>query len=201
MDRLEQRLLWRPRHGLPLAERVYRLAEGIISLKELEYLGHTRAGGLRERCDYLADMILTRQEKYYGVRPGNDQIPERVKELRRVLIERLEKTGLDPNEAAYAHSNMEDLFLVIQFYSYPGDYVRQKPTIERLAETLDKLEEDVLRTEYPGVRGARRVVVRFGEPILLTPGRHRKDAVPALTNTLQARVQELLDQLNEDPSG
>ena len=40
---------------------------------------------------------------------------------------------------------MEDLFFVIQLYSYPGDYVAEKPSIERIAETLDKFEEDVLR--------------------------------------------------------
>jgi len=44
---------------------------------------------------------------------------------------------------------MDDLFFVIQLYSYPGDYVAERPVIERIAETLDKFEEDVLQATYP----------------------------------------------------
>jgi 1-acyl-sn-glycerol-3-phosphate acyltransferase len=198
MDRLEERLLWRPRHDLSLPQRVYRLARGIVSLKELEYLGKARRGGLRERCDHLADVILTRQERHYGLRPGQDSIPERVRELRRTLIDRLGKPHPDPVTTTRAHADMEDLFFVIQLYSYPGQYLREKMTLERLAETLDKLEEDLLGTEYPGVRGARRVVVRFGEPVPVAKERHKKEAVPQLTQTLQISVQRLLDQINAE---
>ena len=91
---------------------------------------------------------------------------------------------------------MDDLFFVTQLFSYPGDYVSERPSVERLAETLDKFEEDLLRTSYPSVRGSRRVVVRFGEPIPLARERQKKDAVATLTETLQDKVQALLDELN-----
>ena len=39
MDRLEDRFTWRPRPDRPLVERIYRYAEGMLGLKELEYLG------------------------------------------------------------------------------------------------------------------------------------------------------------------
>lgn len=198
MDRLEQSLLWRPRHDLSLVDRVYRLADGLLSLKELEYLGHSRPGRVPERCLFLADAILCRQEKFYSVRPASSKIPERVKELRRVLIERLEKRDQDPNDRFQAQSDMEDLFLVIQLYSYPGNYVRERVSIERLAETLDKLEEDVFRTDYPGVRGTRRVVVRFGAPVELPQGRQSKSAIPEWTDRMQQGVQSVLDELNRE---
>ena len=60
------------------------------------------------------------------------------------------------------------MFLVVQLYSYPGDYVAESPTIERVAETLDKFEEDVLNRFSATVRGSRRSRVAFGEPILVT---------------------------------
>jgi hypothetical protein len=86
---------------------------------------------------------------------------------------------------------------VTQLFSYPGDYVSERPTLERMAETLDKFEEDLLRATYPSVRGSRRVVVRFGEPIALPRERQKKDAVGNLTRTLQEKVQGLLDELNQ----
>jgi hypothetical protein len=198
MDRLEQRLMWRPRPDLPLGKRLYRLFEGLLALKELEYLGHAQSGAVGERRDQLADVILKRQEQHYNLKAADHTIPERVRELRRALIQRLEKQELDPNEQIRVQSDMEDLFFVIQLFSYPSNYVRDQLTIERVAETLDKLEEDLLRKEIPSVRGTRRVVVRFGEPLMLPRERQKRDAVAELTSTLQQRVQHILDGLNAE---
>ncbi len=197
MDRLERRLFWRPRPDLPLVERIYRLANGALALKELEYLGRPRGGKLPERSAYLADHLLRGQEGRFGIPNKGGTIPERVKELRRYLIAEMAKPEVTREEWGRYHADMEDLFFVTQLYSYPGDYVIEKPTVERLAETLDKLEEDILRATYPGVRGSRRVVLRFGDPIELPRERQKKDAVAALTRTLQEKVQGLLDGLNQ----
>ena len=59
-------------------------------------------------------------------------------------IEGLADEETDEETRAKLRADLEDLFLVVQLYSYPGDYVAEKPSIERMAETLDKLEEDVL---------------------------------------------------------
>ena len=63
--------------------------------------------------------------------------------------------GTTPEAKSKLASDMDDLFFVIQLFSYPGDYVAERPTIERIAETLDKFEEDVLRADFPGIRGRR----------------------------------------------
>ncbi len=47
---------------------------------------------------------------------------------------------------------MDTVFLIVQLYSYPGDYLLEHPSTERVAETLDKLEEDVLGAAYPSLR-------------------------------------------------
>ena len=70
------------------------------------------------------------------------------------------------------------------------------PTIERMAETLDKFEEDVLRADLPGVRGKRRAIVRFGEPIAVPKEREAKDTVEKWTDEVEGRVQMLLDEIN-----
>lgn len=93
---------------------------------------------------------------------------------------------------------MEDLFFIIQLCSYPGDYVAVKPSIERIAETLDKFEEDVLRTVYPETRGERHVTVLFGDPIEVPTEREGRDAVAVWTSRLESEVQTLLDRISSE---
>jgi hypothetical protein len=104
---------------------------------------------------------------------------------------------LDEAERFELAGAMEDLFTVVQMFSYPGDYVAERPTLERVAETLDKFEEDLFQVTYPGVRGRRRVVVHFGNPVDVPGERSKKDAAAELTAVLEQRVQGLIDELNK----
>ncbi len=193
MSRLEAAVHWRPRPELPLTDRIYRFAEALLALKELEYLGQPQTGTVPQRTRLLAHRILSDKEPTYGITPKSDSIPERVKELRRHFIQQLERPDLDDKSYGQLKRDMEDLFLVIQLYSYPGDYVAQHPTIERIAETLDKFEEDVLRVTYPQSRGRRRATVTFGEPIPIAAERGSRDAIAELTTRLEQGVQVLLN--------
>ncbi len=192
MAELEQSIYWRPRPDLPLDQRIYKFAEAVLALKEMEFYGHTISGSLPERIDALANEILRRLETRHGISPDNSTIPERVKELRRIAIERLEDIEEDHPEREQINDGLDDLFLVVQLFSYPGDYVAEQPSIERLAETLDKFEEDALGKYGAKARSARQATVYFGEPIAVESGRRREAAVE-LTDLLERQVQELLD--------
>ncbi|MEK6259286.1 MAG: lysophospholipid acyltransferase family protein [Planctomycetota bacterium] len=198
MCRLEESLHWRPHTHLSLPERIYRFAEGLLALKELEYLGHHQSGTVQSRTAALIGQLIDEQEQRHTIEKRTGTVPERVKELRRHHIERLDGQNdplLPDDERRRLERDMEDLFFVIQLYSYPGDYVAEKPSIERIAETLDKFEEDVLDATYPKPRGTRHATVRFGEPIPLANERASRDATAALTTQLEQRVQGLLDQV------
>jgi 1-acyl-sn-glycerol-3-phosphate acyltransferase len=196
MTRLEESLHWRPRPELPLHERIYRFAEGLLALKEYEELGQPQTGRVAERSRRLIEAIVSRLESQHQVTSRGGFIPERVKEVRRAVIKAAEQDGTTPQSKSQLARDLEDLFFVIQLFSYPGDYVAQRPTIERIAETLDKFEEDVLRADYPGIRGTRRAIVRFGEPIVVPKEREAKGAVEKWTDLVESRVQGLLDEIN-----
>jgi len=198
MTRLEQAIHWRPRPDLPLNNRIYRFAEGMLALKELEYLGQPDSGPIRERAQKLAVTILSRLEAKHNVANKGGIVPERVKEVRRAVIKTIEQDGQAPDVKEQLAADMEDLFFIIQLFSYPGDYVSQQPSIERIAETLDKAEEDVLRADYPGIRGTRRAVVHFGEPIPVPKERDAAMTVEKWTDLVESRVQSLLDEINAD---
>jgi hypothetical protein len=90
-------------------------------------------------------------------------------------------------------------------FSYPGDYVAERPTIERLAETVDKLEEDGLGFHMARGRGKRTAVFQVGEPIDVAKfaagsATSRKAARP-LTDAMEKSVQSMLDEINRIECG
>jgi hypothetical protein len=144
-------------------------------------------------------------------------IPERIKEVRRRIIQAQQESFSQAASATTSHANlqaaepkstateeqqrqwsadMDDMFFVTQLYSYPGDYMEQNPTWERQAETLDKLEEDALGAAFPSVRGPRRVIVRFDEPYELPRGKDKKISPAEVTDHIERRVQSMLNELN-----
>jgi len=194
LGRLEDRLFLRRAPHLALTDRVWRLAEVLLAIKELDETGQTGSGPLPRRLRFLAETILTRVGTRQG-RPTDGTIPERVKDLRRRAIQRLEDPQTAAAEREKCLQDLDDLFLIIQLYSYPGDYLVENPTIERLAETVDKLEEDVLDAPLPTVHGRRAVTIQFGEPIPIQRESGGRNQTAELTSLLERRVQDLLTAL------
>lgn len=201
MGDLEEVILWRRQTERPLSERIYRFAEALLAVKEVEYLQAAKTGPIPERIRALGDHILKRVEERHGLPSGSSSIPERVKSLRRTIIEKLgggeTPPGAAPVSADVAQAlqdDLEDLFLVVQSFSYPGDYVTQKPAIERMAETLDKFEEDVLRRPTASIRGDRRAIVQFGDPVEVASDRKAKHVAAVLSQQVEERVQAMLDR-------
>ena len=194
LDDIERRILWRTQTHKPIVERLYAIAEAVIGLKELEYLGSPRSGDLSSRLRELGAEILQRQELRHGPR-REDAHPVRVKELRRTILTKANDYKTTDDERKELSQDLEDLFVVTQLFSYPGDYLRvENPSIERIAETVDKLEEDVLQRHTASIRGRRAAVVQFGSPIQVSAAKSRT-VVSEITATVQSQVQSLLDQL------
>ena len=161
-------------------------------------MGHPQFGSIPERTTSLANLILHQKEQRYGIARIPDSVPERAKEVRRHMIQQMERTDLDPASQAQIHRDMDDMFFVIQLYSYPGDYVAQKPSIERIAETLDKFEEDVPERDVSQAEGTCDQTLAI-ESVRRTEFRFRRtdrgasDAAAELTipPLLRLRVQEV----------
>lgn len=219
---LEGRFSWREGRGMPMQDRIYRYASGMLSLKEIETYGTVRTGSVRDRVMAMRDDVLERIESEIGVCSATARaltVPERVKECRRRILETLESPGLAPERTTNLKRSLDELFFVIQLYSYPGDYVMSRPTCERAAEILIKFKQDALgrdldRARHEVPRDAR---IFLGEPIdvrqfladasakyesidgesggttIVRPKPARK-AHGVLTDHLEHRMQELLDR-------
>jgi 1-acyl-sn-glycerol-3-phosphate acyltransferase len=192
---LEQRLLWKPRPGSALHERILQLGEVLLTIKEKERLGHVceSDGDLHTRIARLTEALLERLEtEHLKKTPSAETVPLRVKALRRHLLAAWADDKAEPAARQQARAALDDVQLVLQLYSYPGDYVSEKPSLERMAETVEKFEEDIYGAARP--KGRRRARVRLGEPIDLkevAAGRART-AAHDVTARLEEAIQGLM---------
>jgi 1-acyl-sn-glycerol-3-phosphate acyltransferase len=196
MTALESRVSLRPAPAASLSDRIVAFGEVMLTIKEKEQLGRSMEGDgdLPTRLRRLIDHILSRHEQAeLDATHTDDEVPVRVKSLRRHYIEEMFDEKLDDATRRKAHAALADLHLVLQLYSYPGDYVSTRPTTERMAETIDKFEEDLLGV-MAKPKGPRRATVRFGEPIDVKPfaaGRPRA-AATGLTAKLEQAITVLM---------
>jgi 1-acyl-sn-glycerol-3-phosphate acyltransferase len=195
MTNLESRLLLKTHLGTPLHERVIRFGEAMLTVKEKEKLGHSQedAGDLPTRLHRLIDHLLGGLEtRYFEKTNPDDSTPLRVKTLRHSLLEKMCDEKLPDDDRRAAKDALDDLHLVLQLYSYPGDYVSTKPSVERIAETVEKFEEDLLGAATR--KGNRRATVRLGAPLDVkrhTTARARK-AAAELTGRLETSISQLM---------
>jgi 1-acyl-sn-glycerol-3-phosphate acyltransferase len=192
---MERRLLWRPRGDLKLAARLARLAEGVLLLREMQFLGRVEQGPFARRAAALTEAILRSLEQRHGAPPDGADIPERVRRLRQAAIKQKEAAPADDLRHAQGAHDLEDVNVAVQLYSYTNDYLSDEPTVEHLAEIVDKFEEDLLGVTTAHTRAARRAVIQFGPPVAAAPFQEKADGTRALTEALEQKVREMLGEL------
>lgn len=201
MSALEGHLGWQARPEAPLGERVVRFADAWIILRELEYLGEPQRGALPQRINSLAEVVLGRVEERQDVQPPPAAgILERITPLRQHAIRQRESVPSDDAAAREADRDLEDVLVVTQLFSYSRDYDTERVSTERLAEILDKFEEDVLARPTATPRADRRAIIAFGPPIEVKVTKRSKEDVPRLTQALERGVHLALGQIPPSPS-
>lgn len=91
--------------------------------------------------------------------------------------------------------------LVFRLLAYVLPYLNEHPTLDRYAETVERLCEDFYSKSFKPL-GPRKALVRIGEPIevgsvLAQVGGKSRDAVPELTAAMEKRITTGIDVLNE----
>ena len=197
LSRLEDRIGWTPRPAMPTDDRILRLATGVLALKETEFLGHAGTGGIQDRLSQLCDNLLTEVESRYPRDGKATTPPERVRALRFRIRRRLLDADNPPEDTQRTQllDDLDRVFTALQAHSYIGDYITVDPTLDRRAEMIMKLEEDLLG--FPTYPVPRTVQVTAGTPIpvsdLLASGEiPAKGGALPLTARLEADLSRLL---------
>ena len=197
LSRLEDRIGWTPKPSMPADERIVRLGTCLLGIKEMEYLGEAGRGKIQDRLAILCETLLAEVEARQGRDPKSTTTPERVRGQRYRIRKRLLDAGKPPTylEGTALLDDLDRIFTALQAHSYIGDYFLAEPTLDRRAETIMKLEEDLLGFPiYPAPRTARVIA---GDPIpvskMLAAGEiPPKGGAGELTALLESRLAALI---------
>jgi len=186
---IEKRLSWQPHDGLPVVERVLKIGNALLALKEIEYLGGPQAGEFATRVAGLIDRILEPLEKEWLRGRKEPDVVQRVKLLRIAILPDMVAEKLDEAETARRWRQLSDIYLAQQLACYPAGYFSPAPTPERLLETVERFEEDL--TDNVRVHSPFRAVVTIGEAIEVPPERQRGESDPVMT-AIRGQLETML---------
>jgi hypothetical protein len=196
LDEIEERLSWQRQRNRPILERVFRVGEGLLSLKEIEYFGKTQTGTLEERLHNLIERLLRPLEDEWLAGRRAATVVERMKQLRIAILADMIDGSLSESERARRWRQFGDIYLAQQLICYPPDYLTDRPTVERVLETVERFEEDL--TDEARIHRSLRVVVQTGEAIVVPAGKDRGGIEEALMNDIQQQLQGMLSSLSRD---
>jgi 1-acyl-sn-glycerol-3-phosphate acyltransferase len=192
LQKIEARLSWQPQSHLPLRERIVKAGHALLALKEMEYLGATQSGGVRERLPHLFDHLLEPLElEWTGGRREPDPMT-RIKRLRSAILPEMVHGELSEEERARRWRQLADLYVAQQLHCYSGDYLADAPTPERLLETVERYEEDL--TDIARPQPPIHAVISVGEAIEATPTRDRSADSDPIANELRRQLEMMLEE-------
>ena len=193
LTRLERKLTWLPQQDLPLLDRIMKLGNGILTLKEVEYGITDHKGTLRDRQSRLVNVLLHPLEKEWlgGEKEGG--IATRIKNLRVKIFPEMSRNELDPKEHKRRWRQLEETYLAQQVDCYPGQYVAEHPSVDRILETVEKFEEDL--TDKCTIHGNLKAIMDIGEAIEVSPKRERGQTTDPLTTAIRECLEAKLQKL------
>jgi hypothetical protein len=180
---------------------------GLAALaRNLRYRGYDvpESPQLADLVGTASQAVIGRLEAKMALSPrASDGLIDRIRRARRVIHE-IRADEARAHEHVPAAHWADEAMLAFRIASYAGNYVQSRPTVDRIAETVEKLSEDLYNRAPPPL-GRRLAMVRFGEPIDLSdelaahtgsPGGKFRDLAGTITERAEQAVQQGVDQLN-----
>lgn len=143
---VESRLRWHPQEHLDLHQRIVKLTEAFVSIKEMEYLGTPVAGDLDRRISDLSDHVLSGLEAKYFGKTQRTQPMDRVRALLQVLVKNFQHAK-DSRHRKETERDLDKTFFCQVLFGHSQEYLAEWPCVERLAESVKRLEEDLTGAE------------------------------------------------------
>jgi 1-acyl-sn-glycerol-3-phosphate acyltransferase len=212
-----------------LYQRIYHLGERLLSLMEKHYARFYHQAipateptlppnqQFYQRLQNLLHICLTVAEAYFDI-PAKGSVVDRCRRLEQAAWDLIYREDIDLDQlsnierqlanriATEAQMHLWHMRLVESFVSMTGHYVREKPTVERFAETLlitwetiARIQGDRNSMQRPHL-GRQSALVTVGQPIVVSDRaaqyqqsrRSAKQAVEDLTQDLQIALANMI---------
>jgi len=197
LDDIETRLSWRPRRGLPLEQRIIKVGDALLALKEIEYLGAARNGPVGPRLQTLIDALLEPLEKEWLGGHRQTAVVERAKLLRTAILPDMILGDITQAERDRRWRQLADIYLAQQLACYPPDYLAAQPSPERILETVERFEEDL--TDVARMHRPLHLVMQIGAALEVSPARDNSGGEDPLMQQLEERLRAMIVSLHAEP--
>lgn len=193
LSSIEQRLTWGSQSHHSLLCRVHKVGEALLTLKEIQYLGHGQVGTLGERKERLIERLLTPlDERLLGRKQSGSLVP-RIKQLRAKLVPRLTQSDTSQTQRSEIWQSLGDIYDAQQIWSYPEGYLDQ-PTDTRLLETVERYEEDLL--DRARIHRPLHAILEVGEAIDADAPKPRAGQSDPILSAIENQLRSMLDKLS-----
>lgn len=169
-------------------------------LRQRGYSSSKQASSVDEQIHNAAEQIINSLEEKIEIqsKPGSS-LTDRIRRVRATI----HGIRIDPDrEVDHPAAALwaDEAILALRILGYQGGYMAAKPTLDRVAETVARLREDVHSLTFPPA-GKRRCIVQLGNPIdlreRLEPFRSKaRQTIADLTRDCEAAVQSGIDDIN-----
>jgi 1-acyl-sn-glycerol-3-phosphate acyltransferase len=193
LEEIERRLSWRPQSGKAITDRIVKVGEALLTLKELEYQEKPQDGAIPARVSRLMDHVLFPLEQEWLKGKREADILGRVKALRAAILPDMVAEKVDEGERRRRWQQLADIYLAQQLSNYPPDYFKPEPTAEKLLETVERFEEDL--TDAVRIHRPIHAVIEVGEAIEVPPGRDRGTEGHSLMAQVRQQLESMLEGL------
>ena len=196
LEEIEHRLTWSARAGNDLLERIGNIAQALLSLKEIEYLGQPQEGGIHQRQTRLVDHLLGPLELKWLGSTQQDRLIPRIKQLRMKIVPNLTQPSIDTHQRESLWRDLKAIYLAQQVASYPPGYLNQPTTVTRVLETVERFEEDL--TDRARVHRGLHAVIEIGPAIPVPADKAPRDQEDPVMIQLRVELQCMLDRLSQE---
>ncbi len=190
---IEQRLTWNePARNLDLRQRLERIGEALLALRETQHFGQPQTGTLGERKERLIEQLLAPIEvELLGIKQS-DAFMLRIKQLRTIMLPILLDNQTTEKRRQEIWQNLTDIYDAQIVYTYPQDYL-DTPTVARLLETAERFDEDIHDTAR--IHRPLHAIMEIGEPIEVSPDKPPRNQPDPIMCQLQDSLQAMLNEL------
>jgi 1-acyl-sn-glycerol-3-phosphate acyltransferase len=194
LDALETGLSWQPQRHLSIVDRIDRIGQALLSLKEIEFAGAPCNGNLYERAEKLVEDVLSRLEAKWQTKESSGNAMVRVKRLRSVILPDMVAGLVTPDERERRWRDLAALYYAQNISHYPRDYIlREKNLPERVVETVERLQEDF--TDKLRVHEPFHAVIQVGEAIPVGTERVRDELGDPVMAEVRRQLQTMINEL------